>query len=228
MENLPFYVYLVFGITVLIALYTFYQATNFSKTALTIICVWMIIQTEISLSGFYKDTSSIPPRVSLLLVPPLIMTIVLFSTLKGRTFIDGLDIRTLTLFHIIRIPVELTLFWLFLNKSVPELMTFEGRNFDILSGISAPIIYYFVFIKKKMSHSGLLIWNFVCLALLFNIVFNAILSIPGVFQKFAFDQPNVAITVFPFVFLPSVLVPMVLFSHIAAIRRILLKKENLI
>lgn len=225
MENLPFYVYFVFGLTVLSALFVFYKATNYSKTALLIVSAWMIAQTVITLSGFYKISSSVPPRVSLLLVPPLVMTIILFSTKKGKAFIDRLDLKTLTLFHMVRIPVELTLFWLFLNKSVPELMTFEGRNFDILSGISAPFMYYFVFVKMKWSNAVLLIWNFICLALLFNIVFHAVLSVPGIFQQFAFDQPNVAIVVFPFVFLPSVLVPMVLFSHLTAIRRILLKRK---
>ena len=225
MGNLPIYVYLVFGLTVLAALFLFYKATNNSKTFLIIIASWIIAQTVISLSGFYKITSTVPPRVGLLLMPPLVMTIILFSTKKGRIFIDNLDIKTLTLFHVIRVPVELTLLWLFMHKFVPELMTFEGRNFDILSGISAPVVYYFVFVKKKLSRSVLLVWNLVCLGLLFNIVFNAILSVPGAFQQFAFDQPNFGILIFPFVFLPSLLVPMVLFSHLTAIRRILLGKS---
>lgn len=224
MENLPGYVYLVFGLTVFTALFLFYKATNHSNIFLIVIVGWMIAQTFISLSGFYKITNTLPPRVGLLMMPPLVMTIILFYAKKGKAFIDRLDLKTLTLFHIIRIPVELTLFWLFLNKSVPELMTFEGRNFDILSGISAPVIYYLVFVQKKLSRYVLLVWNFVCLGLLLNIVFNAILSIPGVFQQFAFDQPNVGILMFPFIFLPSVLVPLVLFSHLAMIRRILLRK----
>jgi hypothetical protein len=225
MENLPFYIYLVFGLTVLFALFMFYKATHYSKTFLIIILVWMAAQTMISLSGFYKVTGTLPPRVALLLMPPLVMTILLFLTKRVKAFIDSLDPGTLTLFHIIRLPVELTLFWLFMHKGVPELMTFEGRNFDILSGISAPVMYYFVFVKRKLSKTMLLIWNFICLALLLNIAFNAVLSVPGALQQFAFDQPNVAIITFPFIFLPSVLVPLVLFSHLTAIRRILLGKE---
>lgn len=225
MENLPFYIYLVFGLTVLFALFMFYKATNYSKTFLIIILLWMAAQAMISLSGFYKITSTLPPRAALLLVPPLVITIILFSTKKGQMFIDSLDIKTLTLFHIIRLPIELTLFWLFIHKGVPELMTFEGRNFDILSGITAPVMYYLVFVKMKMSKTMLLIWNFICLALLLNIAFNAILSVPGVFQQFAFEQPNVGIITFPFIFLPSVLVPLVLFSHLVVIRRILLGKN---
>ena len=40
------------------------------------------------------------------------------------------------------------------------------------------------------------------LALLVNIVGNAILSAPFQFPQFAFDQPNHAVLYFPFIWLP--------------------------
>ena len=67
----------------------------------------------------------------------------------------------------------------------------------------------------------ILIWNFICFGLLINIVVNAILSAPFPFQKFAFDHPNIAILYFPFVWLPCCIVPIVLLSHLAAIRQII-------
>jgi hypothetical protein len=71
----------------------------------------------------------------------------------------------------------------------------------------------------------MLAWNFICLGLLFNIVINAILSVPTPFQKFGFDQPNVAVLYFPFTWLPACVVPLVLLSHLASIR-ILLQEKN--
>jgi hypothetical protein len=117
--------------------------------------------------------------------------------------------------------VEIVLFFLFTYKTVPELMTFEGRNFDILSGITAPVIFYFAFIRQQLNRQILLIWNFICLGLLVNIVTNAILSAPFPFQQFAFDQPNIAVLYFPFIWLPCCVVPLVLLSHLAAIRQLL-------
>jgi hypothetical protein len=177
----------------------------------------------ISLSGFYRITNTVPPHFGLLVLPTLIFISVLFATKKGRKFIDDLDLKMLTLFSLIRIPVEIVLFCLFIYKTIPALMIFEGRNFDILSGISAPLLYYFVFVKKSVSKNLLLLWNFVCLGLLLNVVFYALLSVPSVLQQFAFDQPNIAILYFPFVLLPSCLVPLVLLSHLAAIRQLLKK-----
>ncbi len=110
-------------------------------------------------------------------------------------------------------------------KAVPELMTFEGRNFDILSGISAPIVYYLYFIKGKISKRTLIIWNFICLLLLVNIVVHAILSAPTPFQKMAFDQPNIAVLHSPFHLLPAIVVPLVFLSHLASIRLLLKRKK---
>ena len=100
-------------------------------------------------------------------------------------------------------------------------MTFEGRNFDILSGISAPIIYYFAFAKGNTNKALLVTWNIACILLLVNIVAIAILSTPYPFQKFGFDQPNVAIFYLPYIWLPAVVVPIVLFAHVASLRQLL-------
>jgi hypothetical protein len=104
-------------------------------------------------------------------------------------------------------------------------MTFEGRNLDIISGITAPVIYYFGFVKKKIGRTVLILWNLICLGLLVNIVTIAILSAPFTFQRFGFDQPNFAILLFPFVWLPGIIVPLVLFSHLAMLRQLLIKTK---
>jgi hypothetical protein len=105
-------------------------------------------------------------------------------------------------------------------------MTFEGRNLDILSGLSAPLIYYFAFVKKKINSKMVLLWNIVCLMLLINIVSHAVLSAPSPFQQLAFAQPNIAVLYFPFVWLPGCIVPLVLFSHLVALRRFLLPDKK--
>ena len=221
MENLPIYISLFFGFTTLIAVFLFYKASNNSKPVLLILFSWLILQSIISKQGFYLVTDTLPPRFLLLVLPPLLFIIGFFISKKGRSYLDSLDIKTLTILHVVRIPVELVLFWLFINKTVPELMTFEGRNFDILSGLIAPFIYYFGFVKPKINKKIILLWNFICLGLLINIVVNAIFSAPFPFQKFAFDQPNIAVLYFPFVWLPCCVVPLVLLSHLASIRQLL-------
>ncbi|WP_431293339.1 hypothetical protein [Pedobacter sp. P26] len=221
MENLPTYVYLTFGATAICAIWLFYKATNYSKPFLLGLTGWIVIQSALALSGFYSNPSTLTMRFPLLIVPPLLFLVSRLLTKSGRAFLDSLDLPTLTIFHVIRIPVEIVLFWLFLSKAVPEAMTFHGRNFDILSGISAPFIYYFGLVKKKLSNAVMIAWNLICLGLLLNVVSAAILSLPVRFEQFGFEQPNIALGFFPFVLLPAVLVPLVLLSTAAAVKQLL-------
>lgn len=221
MQNLPLYISIIFILTTFITIFIFYKATNKSKPALAVILIWLAVQSLLSLCGFYKVTDSTPPHFVLLVAPPVLFIVILFLTNAGRIFIDGLNLRLLTLLHTIRIAVELLLFFLFLHKVVPEIMTYEGKNFDIISGLTAPFIFYLVFIKKSVNYKWLLLWNFICLGLLINIVVIAVGSAPFPFQQLAFEQPDIAILYFPFTWLPCCIVPLVLFSHLAAIRQII-------
>lgn len=225
MENLPAYISILFGLILILTIYLFYRAAHYSRLTLWIIIAWVVVQSVISATGFYTVTASLPPRFFLLIAPPVLFILVLFFTRSGRSYIDKLSIKALTILHVIRIPVELLLFWLFLRKMIPGLMTFEGRNFDIISGITAPLAFYFCFYGKNTNRRLLLFWNFICLGLLINIVAYAVLSAPFPFQKLAFDQPNIAVLYFPFTLLPACIVPIVLFSHLASIRQLLFGED---
>jgi hypothetical protein len=226
--TIPMFVAIIFVATVLLTLLLFVRSATKNKNLVLYTCVgWLALQGVIADKGFYLDTSTMPPRFALAIVPALLAIILLFATKGGRRFIDHIDLRAVTLVSIVRIPVEVVLYWLFVNKAVPQLMTFTGRNFDIISGITAPVAYFVCFKRSNVSNKNLLLlWNVVSLGLLLNIVVNAVLSAPFPFQQFAFDQPNIAIFYFPFVWLPSFIVMVVLFSHLVSLRR-LIKNKNL-
>jgi hypothetical protein len=230
MNQLPFYVPAVFILATFLTIYLFYKASKGNMKLLMIIAAWMTIQSAIAATGFFTVENSLPPRFLLLIIIPVIAIIITFSTTKGKSFIGGFDVKRLTLLHSIRIAIEIVLFWLFLNKAMPQLMTFEGRNFDLISGITAPLIYYFGFVKEKIGTKTILAWNFICLAILLFTVGNAVLSAPTPLQQFAFDQPTIAVFYFPFVWLPGVVVPIVIFSHVVTIRLLLkeIKENNLV
>jgi hypothetical protein len=217
MEHLPLYIYLLFGLAVLLAFVIFYKASQNSKSFLFIALIWIFILSFLSLSDRYTLTKSLLPIFPLLTIPPTFLVIVLFFTRRGKEFIKSLNIKTLMILHFVRILVELGLFWLAAYKVVPESLTFEGRNFDILIGLTAPAIYYFGFVKTKLSKSIILVWNLIGLALLFNVVFNTVYTV------LVLKQPDFALGYFPFFLLPSLIVPLVMFSHLASLRRLLSK-----
>jgi hypothetical protein len=218
MEHLPPFIGTAFGLTTALAVGIFYQAAHHRRRLLGLLLVWLLLQGALGWSGWYTVTDTLPPRFLMLMAPSLLVVFGLLATARGRTFLDGLSLKYLTLLHIVRIPVEVVLFWLYLHQAVPQLMTFEGRNLDILSGLSAPVVYFF-WVKQK-NRRLLILWNWAGLALLLNIVVNAVLSAPSPIQLFAFGQPNVAVLYFPFVWLPSCVVPLVLLAHVAAIRQL--------
>lgn len=232
LENLPIYIPLTFGLTTVATLFLFSwviktsisPTTRKNSTIIIIsLIIWLTIQAVLTLKNVYNsDTNSFPPKILLFgILPTLLAIVILFSMKKGQQFIDSLSLKKITYLNIVRLPVEIVLFWLFLNKAIPELMTFEGRNLDIIAGITAPMVAYFGLVKGKINHKTILIWNFICLGLLINIVVNAFLSAPSPIQKFAFEQPNIAILNFPFSWLPTFIVPIVLFGHLVSIRQLL-------
>ena len=215
----------LFILTTILTLWFFYQASK-SSNLLWGILVWMVIVGLLGFYGFFRVENAIPPRFLFLLGPGLLFVLFLFTTKKGKAFTNRLDLKWLTLLHTVRIPVEIVLFYVFLEDLIPVLMTFEGYNYDIVSGISAPIVYYLFFVKKRMGKTGLLVWNFVCLGLLLNILTIAVLSAQTPFQQLAFEQPNIGVTYFPLVWLPTVIVPIVLYAHLASIRQLLSLKKR--
>ena len=230
LKDLPFYIPLVFIFVTIITYWLFIASArknNSNKTIFIIsvvIIIWLALHATLAKRYFYTVTNTLPPRLAFAVVPMLLLIFFLFITKPGRKFIDSLSMKILTQLHVVRVFVEVILWWLFLYKYIPQLMTFEGRNFDILAGLTAPFIAYYGFVKHRLSNTFMLVWNVICLLLLINIVVNAVLSAPFPFQQFAFDQPNVAVLYFPFVLLPCFIVPVVLFSHLVLIRKLLTKQ----
>ncbi len=226
LTNLPDSLIVIFLLTVILTFLLFINAVKNKPTAAVVLVIWLAVTGILSFKEVFLDTSAIPPRLTIVIVPVILFIILLLITKSGKRFTDSVDLKKLTLVHIVRVPVEITLFMLSTHKLIPELMTFAGRNFDILSGITAPIVYFICFKNSQLKNRRLLlIWNFVCLGLLLNIVISALLSAPFPFQQFAFDQPNIAILYFPFTWLPCFIVMIVLYSHLAAIRQLVRHKE---
>ena len=147
LSSVPVYVVIIFVVTVLLTLNLFVRSTKNKKTVLYVCLAWLALQAVMASVGFYLNTSTLPPHFVLAVIPVLFAIIVLFATKAGRGFIDKIDLRTITLLSIVRIPVELVLYWLFVNKAVPQLMTFAGRTL-ILFQVS-PLLLFILFVSKE-------------------------------------------------------------------------------
>jgi hypothetical protein len=224
-ENLPNWINWLFLLTVILTVGVFHFA-NGKPTKLTFfILIWSLVHSILAYTGFYEKTDLIPPRFLLILIP--ILLFIIFGLTKKRLNWITQKRRTdlSTFLHTIRIPVEIILFYLFMDKMLPELMTFEGRNFDILAGISAPLIGI-LWLKKIINRNALIIWNVFGLFLILFVFINGILSSELPIQIFGFEQPTKAINYFPFVLLPTTIVPIVIYTHITDIIRLWKEKNS--
>lgn len=231
--GLPLYISLVFVLSTIATLWLSYLAIKQAgsaivrkraNTALVAMTGWLLVQAVLGMKQVYStDTMALPPRILVFgIAPALLAIMLLFITASGRRFLDGLSLERMAYVNTVRIPVEMVLWWLSLAGAVPQLMTFEGHNVDILAGITAPFVGYFGFARQQIGRRWLLTWHVVCLLLLLNIAVHAFLSAPSPLQQLAFDQPNIAVLHFPFCWLPAFVVPIVLLGHLASIRQLLL------
>jgi hypothetical protein len=232
-DALPSYVSIVFVLTTLLAIGFLLAAVRRThretlpqKLITFITPFWLLITAFLSLAGFYQKFDAIPPRILIFGALPAILLLSVCVFLSRRQFLDRLSLRVLTLVHIVRVPVELVLFWLYQASLVPRQMTLEGWNFDILSGISAPIVYWLAFRRGSPNRSILIGWNIAAFLLLINIVTIAVLSFKSPAQQIALDQPNVAVAYFPYIWLPAIVVPIVFFSHLASLTKLLTAKQS--
>lgn len=232
LQNLSIYIIIGFLVTTLLTLFLFYwtirnadlQETRGKANFILIgIIAWIVLQTILTINNVYNSNlNSLPPKIFVFGIFPMIFLMIsLFLTIKGKIFMDSLPLKNLTYISVMRIPVEIVLYFLFVEGFIPEIMTFEGQNFDILAGISALFVAYFGFKENIPNKKLLLIWNFISFGLLMNIVITAILSAPSPFQKFGLEQPNIGILHFPISLLPTFIVSVVMFSHLVAFRRLL-------
>jgi hypothetical protein len=98
----------------------------------------------------------------------------------------------LVLLQSFRIAVELLLLGAFINEKLPVQMTFEGRNFDVVTGLLALPVGYLM-AKGRISRKFAIVFNIIGLVLLLNILVIAVLSMPTPIRYFMNEPANMLV-----------------------------------
>lgn len=191
-----------------------------------LVCLWLLLTAFAALQGVFTDFASIPPRI---VVPPNIafLSVIVWSFTKGaKRLRAALPETWFVEFQTFRVVMEIVL-WLLLSAGIiPVQMSFEGRNFDILVGLTAPAVSYFCFRKRVWKPLVAIVWNIVSLGLLLNIVVIAVQSTPTFLRTFMNEPANTVIAYFPFIWLPAFVVPMAFAGHIFSLRQLLERRNS--
>ena len=199
------------------------RKSRYRKMIIVIPVALVVLVAAWSLSGIMADFSKFPFNLMPVIAIPLITSIVV-TFHRGFTEILGhIPPARLIRLQSFRFFVEVLLWMLFIDGMLPIQMSFEGRNFDILAGVTAPLIAWLV-ARQNISRSALIAWNLICLALLINIVTVAILSTPSPVRIFMNEPSNTVVTYFPISLLPGLLVPLAYTLHFFSLRQLMIKQ----
>jgi hypothetical protein len=181
--------------------------------------LWLVFVSAWSASGMMANFDNFPFNFAPVVVIPVVVIVMLVLFSKGLAqILEQIPTHQIVLMQNFRVFVEVLLWLLFIEKMLPHQMTFEGRNFDILAGLTAPVVAWFLG-RNKISRTAAIVWNFACLGLLINIVTIAVLSTPSPWRVFFEEPSNTVVTLFPISFLPGFLVPLALTLHLFSLKQ---------
>ncbi len=192
-----------------------------SRKFLIIVSLWILLLALLSLSGLLNDFSNFPPRMMLVMLVPFTLIVWFVVSSHSNNLLSRVPASWIIKMQGFRVIVELFLWWAYLDQVVPVQMTFEGRNFDILVGLSAPLVSLWWLKPSNQRLQWVLIWNVVGLILLFNIVVVAVLSMPTPMQYFFNEPANTVVASFPWVLLPGILVTLAFALHLLSIKQMI-------
>jgi hypothetical protein len=199
------------------------QQAVFTGTALAI-AGWLVLLTVLSLAGFFRHFTTLPPRPLLAILAPAILLVILSFRKKCIELLKATPPHWLVVMQGFRIVVEIQLWLAFTRGLLPVQMTFEGRNYDIISGLLGLLAGWLMWRFKPYWKTISIIYNIIGLALLLNILVIAALSMPGPARYFMNEPANAMVAEFPFIFLPGGLVVLAIMLHVFSLRQVFLRQ----
>jgi hypothetical protein len=178
---------------------------------------WMALFAVLAERGVLARFDERPPPLAIAMATFVLSGLLLGLSPVGAKFAQ-LPMAWLVGAQAFRLPLELVMQQAAREGTMPVEMSFEGYNFDIVTGATALVVAW-------LAHRGraprwlLIVWNILGSLLLLAIVVVAVLASPMV-RAFG-DEPahvNSWIAYFPFIWLGTVLVASAVFGHVVIFR----------
>lgn len=185
---------------------------------------WLTVLAVLSHRGFFLDFDAMPPRIGLALLLPFAVGLLLLPTHGTRHYLAVTPPAWLIYTQSFRIVMELILFALAVQRRAPALITFEGRNADIIIGLTALPVAYFAVARRSWPRRVAIVWNVIGILVLANVVLHAQLAAPGPYRVFMTDPSTAFLGTFPYIWLPGFLVPLAFWLHAASLLQLKLHR----
>jgi hypothetical protein len=201
------------------------QAKAIATRIVLSIGLWLGLMAGLAAIGVFQAFEAKPPRLVLAVAVTVIAQIVVARSALFSRLLQATPLAWPIALQSMRIVIELGLWTLHREGRLPVHLTFEGRNFDILVGLTAPFVAWGV-ARGVIGRRGAIVWNLASIGFLITIVFMAVTSIPGPLHLPWPGIPNTVIAEFPMIWLPTFVVPVAIFGHAASLRQLLRTTPN--
>jgi hypothetical protein len=191
----------------------------FTACAAAGIAAWMALTWTIAASGVLAEFERRPPPMLLLFLTILSVSALVAFTRYGTRFVAGLPLWILIVGQAFRFPLELLMHQAAVEGVMPPQMTYTGWNFDIVTGITALPVAWWLARGHSHGRTVAVAWNILGMLLLVNIMTIAMLSTPLV-GAFGPDRLNVWVAHPPYVWLPTMMVVCALTGHLVIFRKL--------
>jgi hypothetical protein len=183
-----------------------------------ILVVWLLALGVLAGAGVFLRAGRVPPYFAAVGLLGSAAGVAFVCSRAGTALLQRTSAAWLVGLQSFRIAVEIVLWALAIQHRLSLLLTFEGRNFDILVGLTALPVAWLCFVRRAWPPRVALVWNIAGIAILANIVMHALLSAPTPFQALRTQPPTTIIATIPYIWLPGFLVPLALSLHVASVR----------
>ncbi len=215
---------LVFFLSLIILMFSAYilgilkTEPKFLKKMISILIIWNSVTSLIVLSGLIEK-NFIPFGIILFLMVNIAAFI--FAIRPIGQSLQKLPIWILIIFQSFRLPLELIMHSWSETKTMPIEMSWNGQNFDIITGVLALLVIVPFLKSSKVYHW---LFNLLGIAMLVNIFRVVLMSSPLPFA-WPLENPVQLIAHFPYHMIATVCVWSALIGHILLTKK-LLNKNN--
>jgi hypothetical protein len=190
-----------------------------TKTAVALVG-WFLVAVALAVLGTYRAAADGLPTIEFGIAMPILIGALAVWRLPGLSrVIDAIPRQWVIGVQIYRVE-GVTFLVLYASNLLPGLFAIPAGVGDVLIGLLALRIAITVNRSQRISARTVLLWNFSGILDLIVALTTGFLTSPSVFQRFSLDRPNLLISAFPLVLIPTFLVPLAILLHVVSLTQL--------
>ncbi|HEV2900323.1 MAG TPA: hypothetical protein VGX71_21300 [Pseudaminobacter sp.] len=201
------------------------ERKNVLWTVSLVLLIWFAIAIFLAVNGAYSAAADSLPTIQFgLLIPVIAGVALLFGSVTAARVLAAVPMQWLVGVQLYRV-IGGVFVVLWLAGSIPGLFALPAGIGDIAVGVMAPFVAARYARNAGQGRGAVAWWNAFGVFDLVVALTLGLLTSPSPLQLFAFDRPNIIISEFPLILIPTFLVPLSIMLHVAVWIKLAREKE---